>query len=94
MISLHIHLEMCIKKILLLSIIFIDAHNFTHSDFPSLALNVLLKGYLIAQLQSFWNSTQKVCVKNKTKTNSKKTKKTIQSSLKRRFNGRDDRFGI
>lgn len=94
MISLHIHLEMCNKKILLLSIIFIDAHNFTNSEFPSLALNVLLKDYLIAQLQPFWNSTQKVCVKNKTKTNSKKTKKATQRSLKRRSNGRDDRFGI
>lgn len=72
---------------------FIDARNFTHSEFPSLAPNELLKDDLIAQLQSFWNS-KKVCAKNKTKTNSKKTKKATQSSLKMSFNARTDHFGI
>lgn len=52
-------LKYATKKFSVLSIIFIDAHIFTHSGFPSLALNVLLKDYLIAQLQAFWNSTQK-----------------------------------
>lgn len=69
-------LKCATKKFSVLSIILIDAHNFTHSRFPSRALNVLLKDYLIGQLETFWNSTQKVCAKNKTKTNSKKTKKS------------------
>lgn len=57
------------------SIIFIDAHNFTHSGFPSLALNVLLKDYLIAQLRSFWNPTQEVVQITKPKLTARKPKK-------------------
>lgn len=79
-------------KFSVLSIIFIDAHNFTHSGFPSLALNVLLKDYLTAQLRSFWNPTQEVCANNKT--NSKKAQKAPQSSPKRRSNARNHHFGI
>lgn len=65
-----------------LSIIFIDGHNFKHSEFPSLALNELLKDYLIAQLQSFWNSLKKFVPRTKPKLTAKKQKRQLKAAWK------------
>lgn len=70
------------RKFTVLSIIFIDAHNFTHSGFPSLALNVLLKDYLIAQLQSFWNSLKKFVPRTKPKPTARKQKRQLKAAWK------------
>lgn len=78
MISLHIHPKHATTKFTVLSIIFIDAHNFTHSEFPSLALNELLKDYLIAQLQSFWNSLKKSVPRTKPKLTARKQKRQLK----------------
>lgn len=86
MISLHIHPETCHKKISIifiddvLSIIFIDAHNFTHPEFPSLAPNELLNDYLIAQLQSFWNSLKKFVPRTKPKLTARKQKRQLKAA--------------